>query len=135
MQNNMNQTAAMAIKAMLDEHAKKDADFAKDYKRKDKSVEEFVDLLVQSFIKKGARGAGAVFGSDESLIGQAVHYFHEDNVTEIDDASWGLYQQKPAAKPVATAKPAKPASAPIDDDDLEFDEPQPISDDELEFDE
>lgn len=117
----------MAIKAMLDEHAKKDADFAKDYKRKDKSVEEFVELLVQSFIKKGARGAGGVFGSDESLIGQAVHYFHEDNVTEIDDESWGLYQQKSAAKPAATA--------PIDDDDLEFDEPKPISDDELEFDE
>lgn len=67
---------------MLDILAKSDSDFAKDYARKDKTVEEFCKLFYDA-CSKGRNGGNAVFGSDDLLLGLARHYFHEDDVSEL----------------------------------------------------
>ena len=74
---------ANAIKPMLDKLAQSDADFAKDYQREDKSIGEFAKLFYDA-CSKGRNGGNAVFGSDDMLLGLAIHYYHEDDVKELD---------------------------------------------------
>ncbi len=130
--------AAMAaqVKPKLDNQAKIDADFASDYNnRKDKSVEDFCKVLYNSYLKSASSTTSAVFGDDAVLIGWAIHYWHEDNVKEIDISACPLCKKpkaspkakataakedKPAPKatmPIKTAAPAAPAAQVLDDDD------------------
>lgn len=110
---------AKAIKPMLDERAKIDADFAKDYERKDKSIEEFAQLFYD-VCSKGRNGGHAIFGSDDVLVAQAVHYYHEDKVT-ADDISIGDVAIIKSETPKKTEAPKAPAPK-ADDLDLDFDE-------------
>lgn len=106
---------AAQVKPKLDNQAKIDTDFASDYNnRKDKSVEDFCKVLYNSYLKSASSTTSAVFGSDEVLVGWAIHYWHEDNVTEIDVSACPLCKKpKAAAKPKATAaKEDKPTPKP-----------------------
>lgn len=69
------------LKQLLDKLAETDSQFATDYKRTDKSVSECVALITQALRKGCNHRDSAVGGSDDLLVGWAVHYYHEDNVT------------------------------------------------------
>lgn len=69
------------LKQLLDKLAETDSQFAADYKRTDKSVSECVGLITQALRKGCNHRDSAVGGSDDLLVGWAVHYYHEDNVT------------------------------------------------------
>lgn len=130
-----NKQAEAAIRSLLTEYAKQDRDFARDLNRPDKSIREFMMLLMKKMMKDGAKGQCAVYGDDKVLIGQAIHYFHEDKVTEDDLSTDDIYLYKvsttdkkadtkpsPKAKPSAKPKAKKPAPQPVDDIDIDLDE-------------
>lgn len=116
------------IKPMLDILAKADSDFAKDYTKKGKTVEEFCKLFYDA-CSNGRNGGNAVFGSDDLLLGLARHYFHEDDVKDLDVSGIVIVKSTPMASAPATPKPGKTtkkASKPKpkqDEFDFDFDEP------------
>lgn len=111
MEQKIVKTIADAVRPLLDARAKTDKDFAADYKRKDKSVEDFCKLFYDA-CSKNRNGSHAVFGSDDALIAQAVHYFHEGKVTadDIDLGEISIVKSETKTK-TKSGTPAKSASA------------------------
>lgn len=100
---------AQQVKAILDKYAQSDKDFANDYNNPQhgQSLEGFCKLLYESYRKTATGSSAAVFGNDEHLYGWAVHYFHEEGVTELDVSSDPLVCAK-ASTPKSSA-PTTPA--------------------------
>lgn len=82
------------IKFLLDKQAENDADFAADYNRKDKDIETCASIIVEA-LRNGCNNQNSACNlTDEQIIGYAVHYYHEDNVTYKDlDVSFVEYDK------------------------------------------
>lgn len=119
---------------LLDKLAETDSQFAADYKRTDKSVSECVALITQALRKGCNHRDSAVGGSDDLLVGWAVHYYHEDNVTadsfDISEVEFTAIDPpktevtksatKSVTKSTTKSKP-KPKTVAKDDEFEEFD--------------
>lgn len=122
------------LKQLLDKLAETDSQFAADYKRTDKSVSECAALITQALRKGCNHRDSAVGGSDDLLVGWAVHYYHEDNVnadsfdisevkfTTIDPPKTEVTKSatKSVTKSTTKTKP-KPKTVAKDDEFEEFD--------------
>ncbi len=123
------------LKSLLDKLAETDSEFAEDYKRKDKSVSECASVIYQALRNGCNNKSSAVGGSDDLLIGWAIHYYHEDKVDASSiDVSEVFFApiDKPASAPAKTetnkgkSKPKpKPKPQPVtkcnDFDDFDLD--------------
>ena len=69
---------AATIKKHLDEVAKTDKTFAKNYAQKNKSIDECVNYIIGE-ARKRKNGTVAAIPDDE-VYGMAIHYFDEDNI-------------------------------------------------------
>lgn len=100
------------VRVLLTKAAANDSALAKDMSRTDKSIEEFTKLFYDAVRKvaNGASGNIEVFGSDDELIGAAVHYFHEDDVKELKLESLVVCgaKEKPQPKPQQPKAPTSP---------------------------
>lgn len=66
-----------AIKTYLDERAKTDELFAQAYAKANKNIDECFNYIVGEAKKQGGN---AVYVSDETVFGWAVHYYDEDDI-------------------------------------------------------
>lgn len=123
------------LKMMLDMYAPTDPDFARDYKRKDKSIKECMKLFSDALVDKVNSG-GLVSANAQTVLAWAIHYYHEDKLTKEDVDFTGMEEsiKKPINTPSASTKKATTPSnkkktttpvakkAPADDLDLDLDE-------------
>lgn len=65
-----------AIKAYLDERAKKDEQFAQSYAKANKNIDDCFDYVIGEVRKRG----NAVYMTDAEVFGLAVHYYDEDDI-------------------------------------------------------
>ena len=109
MNEQMISAMAPQVRAILDKYAATDSDFANDYNnpKHGQSIEGFCKVLYESYKKTASGSSAAVFGNDDHLYGWAVHYFHEEGVTELDVSSDPLICAK--ASTPKTSAPATPA--------------------------
>lgn len=76
---------AETIKKHLDDVAKTDKTFAKNYEKKNKSLDECVNYIIGE-ARKRKNGAVAAIPDDE-VYGMAIHYFDEYNIkVSVKDA-------------------------------------------------
>ena len=73
------------IKDYLDNRAKTDKQFAKSYKKKNKSLDECCNYIIGEAQKK-AKSGQIVFPREE-VFGLAVHYYDEDDIKDVKKAS------------------------------------------------
>ena len=66
------------IKAYLDNRAAIDEQFAATYAKPEKSLDECINYILQQVQKQGYAGY-----ADEEIYGMAVHYYDEDELTDI----------------------------------------------------
>lgn len=66
------------IKAYLDERAKSDELFAATYAKPKKTLDECINYIFQQVQKQGYAGY-----TDDEIYGMAVHYYDEDELTDI----------------------------------------------------
>lgn len=79
---------AETIKKHLDDVAKTDKTFAKNYAKKNKSIDECVNYIIGE-ARKRKNGAVAAIPDDE-VYGMAIHYFDEDDIkVNVKDALKG----------------------------------------------
>lgn len=71
-----NKQAKEAIKAYLDERAASDQQFAANYAKKNKNLDECFQYILGEARKRG----NAVCMTDAEVFGLAVHYYDEDDV-------------------------------------------------------
>lgn len=69
-------TVKDAIKAYLDNRAKDDELFAKNYAKGNKNIDECFEFIIGEVSKRGT----AVYMTDEEVFGLAVHYYDEDDI-------------------------------------------------------
>lgn len=120
------------LKNLLDELAKTDSQFAKDYIRKDKSIEECASVIVKALRDGCNRKSSFVNPSDEQIKGWAIHYYHESKVDsksiDISDVEYSeIKEDKPKSSAPSKTKSTKsstpkPTPKPADDfEDFDLD--------------
>lgn len=72
------------IKEYLDNRAKTDKQFAKSYKKKDKSLDECCNYIIGEVQKKAKSRQVAL--PREEVFGLAVHYYDEDSIKNVKKA-------------------------------------------------
>lgn len=96
----------VAIKKHLDEVAKKDSLFAKNYAKPNKSIKECCNYIIGEARKCQDKGVAVI--SDEEVYGMAIHYYDEDDIkVDVQDASDVKVAQSSSAtveKPKKTRK-------------------------------
>lgn len=127
------------LKNLLDKLAKTDSQFAKDYIRKDKSIEECASVIVKALRDGCNRKSSFVNPSDEQIKGWAIHYYHESKVDsksiDISDVEYSeIKEDKPkSSAPSKTKSSTIPKPTPKPADDFEdFDLDGDSSDEEVE---
>lgn len=108
------------IKSHLDEVAKKDKLFAKNYKKENKNLDNCCKYIIQQ-VKEQAKGKNAVGVADEEVYNLAIHYYDEDDIKvggELPKVKVAHSSDTNAAKKVkkAAAQKAKKTEAPTDDE-------------------
>lgn len=73
------------IKDYLDNRAKTDRQFAKSYKKKNKSLDECCNYILGE-VKKKAK-TGQIVLPREEVFGLAVHYYDEDDIKGLPQSS------------------------------------------------
>ena len=70
--------------ALLKEAAKKDESVAKNLKKKNKSIDECCEYIVQEMYKKYTEQKGnkngGIGATDDEVLGIAIHYYDEDSI-------------------------------------------------------
>lgn len=74
--NNNQNEVKVAIKAYLDKRAQEDTLFAATYAKPNKNIDECFNYIIGEISKKG----NAVYMSNETVFGMAVHYYDEDDI-------------------------------------------------------
>lgn len=102
---------AEALKPYVDALCAKDAQFAKEYNQRKDELKDFAKLFYEQ-CKKKASGSCGVFGSDEELQGQLIHFFHEPKgtVTELDLNVTVTKSETKATAPKAPTAPSAPTA-------------------------
>lgn len=85
-----------AIKEHLDNRAKEDALFAKNYAKENKSIDECCNYIINEVKKTNRQGF-----ADEEIFNLAVHYYDEDEIKDVKKA--------PGCKVVVNTKLSAPA--------------------------
>lgn len=116
-----------AIKAHLDKVAEQDETFAKNYAKKNKSIKECCQYIIQEVRKKQTGGVGIL--SDEETYGLAIHYYDEDNIkvdaTDTENvkvATPKAEEAKPKAKRGRKPKKAEPKAEQVENNEAEDDD-------------
>lgn len=110
-----------AIKTFLDNLAKEDEMFSKNYAKPNKSISECCKYIFQQVEKNRKNNDRCVACTDEEVYGLAIHYFDEDDIVvdgpknKVEDVQHTSVPEKTAAKPKET-KPRKSKSAKTDPD-------------------
>lgn len=73
------------IKAHLEQRAKEDKQFAKAYKKKNKSLDECVNYILGEVQKM--QKSGQVVLPREDVFGMAIHYYDEDSIKDVKKVS------------------------------------------------
>lgn len=71
------------IKQHLDDRAKTDKQFAKSYKKKNKSLQACCNYII-SEVQKLAK-SGQIALPREQVFGMAVHYYDEDSIKDVKE--------------------------------------------------
>lgn len=118
-----------ALMPKVEELKAKDKNFAREFEARKDEMTDFAKLFYDYCRSKGS-GHCAVFGSDDELFGQLVHFFHEPkgsvksldlNIAVVKTSGGGTAKStkasvnapKPApSKPVASPAPSKPVAPP-----------------------
>lgn len=97
------------IKSFLDNLAKEDEQFAKNYAKPKKSVSECCKYIFQRVEKAKKPGERCVACSDEEIYGLAIHYYDEDDIV-VDGPKTKVEAQHVDATlaSVENSKPSKP---------------------------
>lgn len=90
-----NNSAKQIIKDYLEKKAKTDRIFAKTYAKKNKSIDECFEYILQEAKKRGS----AVCMTDEEVFGLAVHYYDEDTIQVNGKHSSNVKVQTSVSKP------------------------------------
>ena len=77
-EQNMNKMFEKAIKAFLDDKAKKDPAFAEKYRSEKKNITDCCKFIIAE-VKKSCKGKDAAC-TDEYVYGLAIHYYDEENI-------------------------------------------------------
>lgn len=72
------ETFKKTIQKMLEEKASNDPLFAETYKKKNKSIEECCNYIIQEVKQSGCCGF-----DDSEILSMAMHYYDEDNIKDI----------------------------------------------------
>lgn len=110
-----------AIKTFLDNLAKEDEMFSKNYTKPNKSISECCKYIFQQVEKNRKNNERCVACTDEEVYGLAIHYYDEDDIVvdgsknKVEDVQHTSVPEKTAAKPKET-KPRKSKSAKTDPD-------------------
>ena len=73
------------IKDYLDNRAKTDKQFAKSYKKKNKSLDECCNYIIGEAQKQAL--SGKIVFPREVVFGMAVHYYDEDDIKNVNNSS------------------------------------------------
>lgn len=101
------------LKMLLDQRAERDALFAQELQKSNKSIDGCWNYVVSQAKKKVVNGCCAM--TDDEVVGIAVHYYDEDDIeeTKADEvkvvasvANIEAKQAKPA-KPIIQQRPKK----------------------------
>jgi acetyl-CoA carboxylase beta subunit len=103
------------IKEYLDKRASKDALFAKELEKKEKSLDKCCKYITEE-ARKQANGNNCVVIDDETVFGWAVHYYDEDNL-EVDKSETKMEKAKVAAQPKKATIISKPKPQPVQEDE------------------
>lgn len=112
-----------AIKGFLDNLAKEDEMFAKNYAKTNKSISECCKYIMQQVEKNRKNNERCVACTDEEVYGLAIHYYDEDDIkvdgpkAKVEDVQHTSAPTKPAEKP-KSSKPRAKSKTPQTDPDL-----------------
>ena len=112
-------TFETAIKNFLDNLAKEDEQFAKNYAKPNKSISECCKYIYQQVEKNKKAGERCVGCTDEEVYGLAIHYYDEDDIVVDGPKSKVESVQHTPAPETSVEKPKdtrarKPKSAKTD---------------------
>ena len=99
-----------AIKTFLDNLAKEDEMFAKNYAKPNKSISECCKYIYQQVEKNKKAGEQCVACTDEEVYGLAIHYFDEDDIVVDGPKTKVKDVQHISAPEASTEKPQKSKS-------------------------
>lgn len=97
---------AAQIKKHLDEVAEKDKLFAVTYAKKNKSIDECVNYIIEEARKRAHSGVAAI--SDVDVYNMAIHYYDEDDIkVSVHDAMDTTAKVAHATEETTAAQPKK----------------------------
>lgn len=112
-----------AIKSFLDNLAKEDEIFAKNYAKSNKSIPECCKYIIQQVEKNRKKNERCVACTDEEVYGLAIHYYDEDDIkvdepkAKIEDVQHVPAPETPIEKP-KTPKTKRKSKVVQEDPDL-----------------
>lgn len=110
-----------AIKTFLDNLAKEDEMFSRNYAKPNKSISECCKYIFQQVEKNRKNNERCVACTDEEVYGLAIHYYDEDDIVidgpknKVEDVQHTPIPEKTTTKPKKTG-PGKSKSAKTDPD-------------------
>lgn len=112
-----------AIQLFLDNLAKEDEGFAKNYSKPNKSISECCKYITQQVEKSRKNNERCVACTDEEVYGLAIHYYDEDDIkvdgpkAKVEDVQHVSVPEKPIEKS-KTSKPRAKTKVSRTDPDL-----------------